>query len=131
MSEFSEIADVLWFSEIADVLRPYAPYFKTFDDAKKFVKSQMRTGESETVVEGVAHSLWQRMRKPPCYNRPPFVGAWFRNGYKNGKVVLRWFPHVMSQPCKSWDGPGIPDPVRYRWKCFGCAWFPEGVRGSN
>jgi hypothetical protein len=65
--------------------------------------------------------------KPRCYNREPFEGYWAPAGCIRGKRVLRWIPHRMSQPCKSWStgDRALPVPVLQGWNCNGCRWMPR------
>ena len=64
---------------------------------------------------------------PRCHNRQPYSGQWVRAGYKRGKILLRWIPHRMSQPCKSWStgDRATPVPVLEGWQCAGCRWLPR------
>jgi hypothetical protein len=66
------------------------------------------------------------MSRPWCHNRAPRVGQWVRAGYKRGKVLLRWLPHVMSQECRAWatGDRATPAPALDGWQCQGCRWFP-------
>ena len=63
---------------------------------------------------------------PDCHNRPALTGYWAPAGYIRGKRVLRWIPHRMSQPCKSWRVPDgtLPVPALHKWDCRDCRWFP-------
>ena len=64
---------------------------------------------------------------PHCFNRSPRTGQWVRAGYRRGKILLRWIPHRMSQPCKSWStgDRATPVPVLEGWQCAGCRWLPR------
>lgn len=68
--------------------------------------------------------------RPRCYNRAPFRGLWMRAGYRNGKILLKWVPHLMSQDCKSYSVPAgtIPVPVREKWVCDGCVLFTDAMK---